>query len=633
MRNTTSPKNRKRVILHARSIVCKMAIDLKIDPKDCDYVLSRLNNEGISFLTKTLPIFSKFALRCCDEGAIPKSKHVMSNFAWKRSSPDFLSGLLFDAISGSANALYRIRQFCDYFYKTVFSFTERDLTLAQEKYLEIDKSYDSEKIDWGMVDRGRKAFETLFPKLCTTTAQTVFGKNRPHDGPGEMAQSELIKAKYKCTSSVFKKLPIETIGSHRKELNAYSGYFKAYPSSREVLKSITENRTADIRFVPKDSRGPRTISKEPYFALKAQMSFQDFLSTSLTSESRGRINFADQTVNQRLSESSSLDRQKATLDLQEASDRLWSLVVRRIGRNCPIIRFAFSKLRSESVRLQNGDIHRLNKFANMGSGLCFPILSLVTYIAAVIGVNDCCGGSLIKSAEQVYVYGDDLIVPTKAFEAVTKSLVAFGLLVNTNKSYAKGFFRESCGADFYHGVSVTPVRLRLAGAELGTVKGCRNGFLPVTNDSGLLQLERHARELVSTGLTETASYIYDVIENKTGKLPIVHMNSKALGRVSLALQPDYVASKLRVPIVRKSFSLDACGIKGLGNSFKSRNGLGEDFCLTPLRRDVCFKRMVLGPSETQMYGLTEDPSLIASDLRLAHLLSYAKNNCVKATFR
>lgn len=614
MDTTNKRKPRKRVLLHCRSIVKKLAIDLTIDPFSENYVLSRLEAEGISFLTKTLPRFSKFALTCCDRGFISRDRSELTSFAWKRSSPAFLAGLLEKAISGCASALFRIRQFCDYFYKTVFSFTKNELADAAEKYICTDDEYEFSKIDWKMVEMGRKALFRLFPRLCSVTPDEVFGKSSTRDGPGAFASSGFIAKSHNVTFEEFKKLSTGTIGSHPRELDAYSGCFRAYPSSKEILLSQPDRKIADLVFVPKDSRGPRTISKEPYFLLKAQMAFADYMCRDLTMESKGRINFQDQTVNQHLSEQASVDGEKATLDLEKASDRLWLEVLRRMTLHVPFFRFIIRRMRSTHVRMPDKTVRRLKKFANMGSGLCFPTLSLVVFVASVLGVQATFHTSLELAAEMVYVYGDDVIVPKEAVLRVAESLKSFGLIVNNDKSFWQGNFRESCGADFYHGKSVAPVRLRLAGCEFDTVKEYRNGVLPVVSDSGILQLERHARELVQSGLIATSDYYYDNLENKLGPLPYVHMDSKGLGRVSLCENPKSVEQKLYVPFPVKKVTADACGYKGLGRAFKSQQGLGEDFCLTPLRRKLKLKRVVLGPAEICMYGDPIEPTKIFAGL-------------------
>jgi hypothetical protein len=62
--------------------------------------------------------------------------------------------------------------------------------------------------------------------------------------------------------------------------------------------------------------------------------------------------------------------------------------------------------------------------------------------------------------ESIYVYGDDVIVPTAFAANAIEQLESFGLKVNRDKSCTSGFFRESCGMDAYRGRPVTPVRFR-----------------------------------------------------------------------------------------------------------------------------------------------------------------------------
>jgi len=58
------------------------------------------------------------------------------------------------------------------------------------------------------------------------------------------------------------------------------------------------------------------------------------------------------------------------------------------------------------------------------------------------------------------IYGDDIIIPIEYTDVVVRYLEAYALKVNINKSFSKGNFRESCGADFYKGIPVKPVYAR-----------------------------------------------------------------------------------------------------------------------------------------------------------------------------
>lgn len=54
----------------------------------------------------------------------------------------------------------------------------------------------------------------------------------------------------------------------------------------------------------------------------------------------------------------------------------------------------------------------------------------------------------------VLCYGDDIIVPTEFAGDVVATLRFFGFTPNPRKTFVEGWFRESCGGDFYRGQPV-----------------------------------------------------------------------------------------------------------------------------------------------------------------------------------
>jgi hypothetical protein len=97
----------------------------------------------------------------------------------------------------------------------------------------------------------------------------------------------------------------------------------------------------------------------------------------------------------------------------------------------------------------------------MGSALCFPIESIVFFVLLKAQIIELFGRC---NADDVYVYGDDIIIKSEFIPALD-ILTQCGLIINTEKSFTTGFFRESCGADWYRGHDVTPLRMRIAGAK------------------------------------------------------------------------------------------------------------------------------------------------------------------------
>lgn len=604
----SSLKKRKRFIICARSVFSKLALDLKIDPSDAKYVLRRLQQEGIPFITKILPAFSKYALHCCSKEQLLDAREFgLTHFELLGRAPRFMRGLLFEAIDGNADSLYRIRQFCEYFYKAAFDFSKEDLIAAELKYTQTDDSYDREKIDWARLEKVRKVLESGFAGLLRFVPHNLYQLVRPHDGPGAFAQSARVESAYRIPYAAFKRLPGSEIGTHRDHLSQYAGYFKSYPSSPERLKKVSEGRNCELLFVPKDSRGPRTISKEPYFLLKAQMAAGKAIAFLLEKHSHGRIGFTDQTVNQEIARISSKTQEKATADMQEASDRNWLTVCRRLYRNVPILAHAV-RLRSDYVvGLPKRGRIKLNKLANMGSGICFPLLALNIFVTSVSALVYDCGYSLKEAMNAVTVYGDDLTIPTECFHPVKDWLESIGFLVNSDKSYFTGYFRESCGADYYHGVDVAPVRFRFANSGLGLVSQYRNGFIPLDTAECLTQANAHVRELKDKCLDSLASYFDRLLERKLGPLPEVARDSPYIGIYTPYRAPRRFTGKVYVSRV-KTFSLAAaCPYKGLGQSFSSEDGLMQDWSLTPLRRQLNLQRRVPDYSVQTSWGLPYVP--------------------------
>lgn len=555
-------KQARRFRLHVRNLLVALFRDLNLDSRDKAYIIRRFHNEGVYFVTRLLPQFSAYVLRIIEGEKIPPP----TSFERVGRFPLFMRGLLRQALSGSAPALYTIRQVCDYFYKLSFPFTESQLRLSKEKYKFTD-GIAGEQIDAEILAIGRKILFSLFPRLCSRHLYHLFDMCRPHDGPGAFSHSNKIRREYGVPWYSYKRYPGSHIGSHPSGLNGYSGYFKSYPSSKERLNPVADFHTAEVRFVPKDARGPRTISKEPYFLLKAQLGAGDALSRIIEHESCGQIMFSSQEQNQQLSKESSITKGWATLDLKDASDLVSRKLYQRLFANIPLFRSLF-KLRSTHVDLGDRDIHELRKFANMGNGLCFPILSLVTFLAASAGIHRRTRLDFKRVRKLVHVFGDDLIVPSQYASFAIEGLQGFGLVVNHNKSFIKGNFRESCGADFYYGLDVTPVRLRLSNGGLEDAEGHRKTLL-LDPDMGVLQVERHCRELMKAGLSSLANEYYRQIEKQRGlKLPVVGYQCPGLGRV--AENPPLLEVNTLYPVQVKIHDDRVCGWKGIGQWFKPR---------------------------------------------------------------
>jgi hypothetical protein len=104
--------------------------------------------------------------------------------------------------------------------------------------------------------------------------------------------------------------------------------------------------------------------------------------------------------------------------------------------------------------------------ATMGSAVCFPIETIVFYSISKAVLQ------LFGYTGDPYVYGDDIIVPTKYAGYVMDVLEAYGFVVNREKSFTNPrlAFRESCGVNGLLGVDVTP-RMMSRFHTVGKYKG------------------------------------------------------------------------------------------------------------------------------------------------------------------
>lgn len=93
-------------------------------------------------------------------------------------------------------------------------------------------------------------------------------------------------------------------------------------------------------------------------------------------------------------------------------------------------------------------------FATMGIGFTFPMQTLL-FLGLLLAIRD----HLRLADAVVSVFGDDLIYDVRMHNLVVDVFSRLGLVINEDKTFAEGHFRESCGYDYYHGFDVRPFHL------------------------------------------------------------------------------------------------------------------------------------------------------------------------------
>lgn len=340
------------------------------------------------------------------------------------------------------------------FYESLVDSYSRDVTRLQ---LRVEDA--AGRLRWVRVLFGaRKLLHQLFRTFDP-------GDIVPNHGPGAVSTREQLQGKWRWTH-----IPDRLAAVY--PIDEYFFVNKEHVADRlQTLLRIGDKETpARICLVPKDSRGPRVISCEPLEFQWIQQGLRRAVYQLVEHHplTRDYVRFTDQAPNMFGALLGSSTGLYATLDLKEASDRVCLELVRALFP-AHLVRAA-EACRSQETQLPGGRTVKLQKFAPMGSALCFPFLALTIWSILRAGFTDAEQVAGIKPSKDdpnpnlFYVYGDDVIVPTaKAADAITL-LESFGLVVNRDKS-CMGLgpsFRESCGMDAFRGVAVTPVRLRTA---------------------------------------------------------------------------------------------------------------------------------------------------------------------------
>lgn len=220
----------------------------------------------------------------------------------------------------------------------------------------------------------------------------------------------------------------------------------------EKVDGISLIRGSRLATVPKNEETERTIAIEP----SGQMALQ--LAAGLYLEGTLRYIGLDiqkqQPKNKAYACRGSIDNSLATVDMKSASDMISIDLVRRLFP--PQWFNLLMTLRSREIELPNGEWVEMHMISTMGNGFTFPLMTLI--IVALIYAYRCenRGPSLFIDWKDTCVFGDDIIIPAHEYQGVCEVLTQAGFVVNNDKSFSDGPFRESCGGDYYEGVDVTP---------------------------------------------------------------------------------------------------------------------------------------------------------------------------------
>lgn len=290
----------------------------------------------------------------------------------------------------------------------------------------------------------------------------------PKHGPGRVADLKKTDSKFLFRSwptkahqvFPFDRYGVPNLGAPR------LGDDSSFPDSREHPSKLIA--------VPKTATGPRLIGSEPSYHQFLQQLVRAQIERRISrTPLRNSITFGDQEPNRSLAQSSSANGLYATVDLKSASDRLSCWTVERALRANQSFLERIHASRTRTMRNAINEafgVIKLRKCFTQGSACTFPVQSIIyamIAISSVVITEDVAVSTLSieRASRQVRVFGDDIIVPTKALPTLVRLLAALQLRVNLAKTFYQGKFRESCGMDAYDGQEVTPIRIRRLSAN------------------------------------------------------------------------------------------------------------------------------------------------------------------------
>lgn len=519
--------------------------------EDLKTVLRRVDHEGLSFLTITLPAFGKHFERSLDEGQVVRELYTY--FGARSSLPRFLSGffgLVFDRSTGrllddpSITAIWAIRQFTLMFAKIALPCTPARERAAMAQYVETERFVHAhqETIEERDALRFGRIGKLLWANVFSRVDKCVYeGEIIPKHGPGATADQLRGNAKWEQQEWTSR---LEQVFPHGEYLAANWRYFQDLVDVR-ILEPGAE-RPVRVISVPKTLATPRIIAIEPVAMQYMQQGLLALFQRELQADQLawGFIGWTSEVPNKHLASEGSRNGAYATLDLREASDRVANQHVRGLLSDHPWLESGVGASRSRKADVPGHGIIPLAKFASMGSALTFPLEAMVFTTLIFCGIEQDLGRRLTREditsfSGKVRCYGDDIIVPVEHVRSVIDWLQAFGLEVNLGKSFWTGKFRESCGWDWYAGEDVRVTRLR---SPLPSSR---------TDIQEIVSTVSTRNQLYKAGMWKTVAYLDRVLEGLI-PLPYVYESSPVLGRHSfLGIEtPTRMCKDLHRPLVR-----------------------------------------------------------------------------------
>jgi len=241
-------------------------------------------------------------------------------------------------------------------------------------------------------------------------------------------------------------------------LRAQQPYMNSFDIVRGTKSIVVEG--SKMSTVPKNEKAARTIAIEPSGNMVLQLAVGTYLENVL--RNIGLDIKKQQPINKELARRGSITGRLATIDMKSASDMITPALCKLLLP--PELYRFLMRIRSPRTMI-NGKYIDLNMISTMGNGFTFPLMTLILLSLSYAVMLEKGGPFNYIDYNFVSVFGDDIIVPSSIAEDLVEVIKTAGLIVNMDKSYLSGPFRESCGGDFYKGYDCTPFYIKSLKAD------------------------------------------------------------------------------------------------------------------------------------------------------------------------
>jgi len=254
---------------------------------------------------------------------------------------------------------------------------------------------------------------------------------------------------------------ISWFDSEMSQIASVQDYWAGMKGSDPQRSTYQETSSLTLTLVPKTFKSLRAIM--PNTTIGSYMSYGLGEMMRIRLKRAGYDIRSLQMKHRVLAREASIHSLYVTADLSSASD---SISVQLVELLFPadwlnILR----QSRIGTVVLPDGSRTDSNTFCTMGIGYTFPLQTLV-FLALLKAIE----ATLFNrwNRRTVSVYGDDMIYSSPMHDTVVRVFEELGFVINLDKTFHEGNFRESCGGDYYHGVDVRPFQPRNGSATVGS---------------------------------------------------------------------------------------------------------------------------------------------------------------------